>query len=349
MPKSLTGSGVLVYDYVYNTVRLKNKQSPIIRMDFRLHQLQTYKYDAKLRDFVFHGNWWPDSLLRVWGRIDTGTAFLLFECDTTPEWNGNATPIVPLYMGRVYPEDGKIQKDALARWNRSCAIFAGTAFQYNGTNESSAYTESEFFLYNNPVSRASRTLLPLLRDRSYVPHPGNGIDSVILKEGSLGKGYQAFVLSWNTGPEKMEPNRMDASGRQYQRAWQKPGNDEYKGWFNPSRYSEKVHVSPPRLVNTQEGNCGMLENCWLMNPLNLEDETEISTNSPCDTNEERTYLFYRVSGISPFTKRPGTAYRPAGLAIVADDKHELMQLPRLLRIEFNPAVIQVESGKKNSL
>lgn len=245
-------------------------------------------------------NWWPDSLVRINGQVDESRVVLLIQADNTPAFENNVVPVTPLYMGQL---ESYANDDTLGD-----ALWAGTAFDTG--NEAASHK----FDFNDPKPyRNVESYMPVMK--SYPRSPGNGIDNVIIKRSRLGARYQAHYIAWNVAPNSMPPDRVGKDGGQYSLSWQSQDNDEYKYQFNPSVYSNKVHTSRAYIVHPDEGVRGYLPYMILLSPLGLlnGDRLKVRKNTCPDTHD--IYKFFNVDAISPITKRPATAYRPAGLGI----------------------------------
>ncbi|OBR67749.1 hypothetical protein A7K91_08420 [Paenibacillus oryzae] len=195
------------------------------------------------------------------------------------------------------------------------ALFAGTAFNRNGADLVQALKRSAEFDYDDASIR-QETLFPIMKD--YPHYPSNGVDSVMVKRNKYGSRYQAHYLSWNTPPNAMPPDREDSGGRKHPRAWKNFLNKQHNYQFNPSRYSGKAHSSRALVIHPEDGTFGTLRNVILTSPLTIMNGDELkAVKNYCDAeNKYEVYSYYLVEGISPLTKRPSTAYRPAAIAIL---------------------------------
>ncbi|MCU5299651.1 hypothetical protein [Bacillus paranthracis] len=265
--------------------------SPWVKITLRNTNIQGV--DAKT-------NWWPDSLVRINGQVDKSRVVLLIQADNTPAFEKNVVPVVPLYMGQL---ESYANDDTLGD-----ALWAGTAFDTGNEDASHKFDFNDTKPYRNVES-----YMPVMK--SYPRSPGNGIDNVIIKRSRLGARYQAHYIAWNVAPNAMPPDRIGKDGGQYSKSWQTQDNDEYKYQFNPSVYSNKVHTSRAYIVHPDEGVRGYLPYMILLSPLGLlnGDRLKVRQNTCPDTHD--IYRFFNVDAISPITKRPATAYRPAGFGI----------------------------------
>ncbi|MEC0276797.1 hypothetical protein [Peribacillus frigoritolerans] len=267
-------------------------QSPIVKSDIRATFLEDINYPKQ------YTNWWADSEIRVQGQIDANNVFVILQADNVPAWENNIVPTVPFYFGEIDPID---PGDA------AVAMFAGTV--PSGDDE----TEVGGYDFGDPNSTAGARILPILKN--YPNHPSNGIDSVMLSRAKFGARYQEYFLSWNTAPDAMPPDRENATGKQYPRAWNNIYNNEFKYQFNPSRYSGKVHTSKIYVVHPEEGVRGSLSKAIGLSALNFNAGKLRIRKQNCPTKIYDVYRFHMVGAVSPLTKRPATVYRPIGLGI----------------------------------
>ncbi|HFU7053811.1 TPA: hypothetical protein ACGN81_000695 [Bacillus cereus] len=277
-----------VYDY---TDKPELMMSPWIKSTFR---------NPKLTNIDADTNWWPDSMVRITGQVDQSRVVLLIQADKTPAFDNNSVPVVPVYMGKL---ESYAADDTIAD-----ALWAGTAY-----DEGSEVSSHKFDFESKAPFRDVKKYMP--RTKAYPKSPGNGIDNIIIKRSRFGARYQAHYLSWNVPPNMMPPDRKSTTGGQYPTAWQNHENDEYKYQFNPSVYSNKVHTSRAYIVHPEEGVRGYMPYIVLLSPLGLlnGDKLKVRQNTCPDTHD--IYRFFTVDAISPITKLPATAYRPAGLGI----------------------------------
>ncbi|WP_151734139.1 PKD domain-containing protein ['Paenibacillus yunnanensis' Narsing Rao et al. 2020] len=199
------------------------------------------------------------------------------------------------------------------------ALFSGSALSSGRADAERALQASGSFDYDDAGER-QELLLPMMKD--YVHYPSNGIDSVMVKRTKYGARYQAHYIAWAVPSNSMPPVRENAAGSKHPRAWTSYANDAYKYQFNPSRYSDKAHSSRATLIHPEDGKYGTLRNVILVPPLTIMngDELKASKDSCADDENDRydVYSYYLVEGISPLTKRPATAFRPAGLGILKE-------------------------------
>lgn len=256
--------------------------------------------NPKLTNVNVDTNWWPDSLVRITGQVDADRVVLLIQADTTPAFENNVVPVTPIYLGRL---ESYASDDTIAD-----ALWAGTAFDEGDEASSHAFN----FESKTPFRNVSK-YMP--RTKTYPKSPGNGIDNVIIKRSRFGARYQAHYIAWNIPSNIMPPDRKGNNGGQYPTAWQSHDNDEYKYQFNPSLYSGRVHTSRAYIIHPDEGVRGYMPYVVLLSPLGLlnGDKLKVRQNTCPDTHD--IYRFFTVDAISPITKMPATAYRPAGLGI----------------------------------
>lgn len=209
-----------------------------------------------------------------------------------------------------------IQTDKGADGNPA-ALFSGTAATKEGANLEASLKASEMFDFDSSKG-TQKVLLPVMKD--YLHYPSNGLDSVMVKRTKLGARYQAHYIAWAVPSSSMPPMREDDKQRQYPRAWNQYSEESYLYQFNPSRYSDKVHSSRPILVHPEDGKFGTLRNVILTSPLTIMNGDELITAkdqcAPEEKDRYELYSYYLVEGLSPLTKKPATAYRPAGLGIL---------------------------------
>lgn len=282
-----TGSPVFEYTKFVED----RQQSPFVKSTLR---------NPNLADTDVATNWWPDSLVRVKGFVDASTLFIIMQADSTPAFMNNVVPSVPIYWGKFDSfKEGDVGNHAL---------WAGTAFDTGTEAASHAFDQKSSTPYRNTAD-----FLPI--QKTYPNYPGNGVDNIIVKRSELGSRYQAYYLSWNTAPQNMPPDRVGKDGGQYPLSWTTQDNDEYKYKFNPSMYSQKIHTSRAYLIHPDEGVRGYLPKMVILSPMGLvnEDKLKVRTATCPDTFD--IYRFFLTSAISPVSKRPGTAYTPAGIGI----------------------------------
>lgn len=284
-------NGAGSYVFTYTDYDDDVYQSPFMKCSLR---------NANLVQTDVATNWWPDSLVTVRGFIDDSTVFIIVQADPTPAFENNVVPVVPIYWGKFESfKEGDIWNDAL---------WGGTAFDTGDENGSHSFD----FKSTTPY-RDSSKFMPV--QKTYPNYPGNGIDNIIVKRAQLGARYQAYYLSWNTAPQNMPPDRVGVDGGQYPLSWMTQANDEYKYKFNPSIYSQKVHTSRAYLIHPDEGVRGYLPRMVVLSPLGLLDGDKLKVRTATCPDQFDIYRFFLTSAISPVTKRPGTAYTPAGIGI----------------------------------
>lgn len=319
--KRQTGTDEETGDPIYKAILVKPElnvmQSPISCCITRyakepIEDLYNETYEV----FQNHTNWWFDSKISVKGYVDDKAIFLILQADTTPAWEDNIVPSIPLYFGLLEPfkDDSGNSLDYNA-----VAFFAGTAPDV-GLAEIPKFDFDDYdkTLFQTPIT-------PILKE--YPRHPSNGVDTVTVQRARKGARYQAYYLSWNTVSDDIIPDRSDKhvtdfSGntfdRDYPRAWMHSQSDEYMYWFNPSRYSGKIHTSKIYVMHPEEGLVGSLYHAIGMSAVGIVGGKIRVLVDPCGTNKYEYYRYSIVDGISPLTKRPGTVYRPIGLGILDD-------------------------------
>lgn len=282
-------TGVPVFEYTESYP--ERFQSPFAKSTLR---------NPNLSDTDVATNWWPDSLVRVKGSIDTGHLFIILQADNTPAFMNNVVPTVPVYWGEFESfKDGDVGNHAL---------WTGTAFDTGSEKASHSFDFKSATPY-----RRTEDFMPI--GKTYPNYPGNGIDNIIVKRSELGSRYQAYYLSWNAAPQKMPPDRVGEDGGQYPLSWTTQENDEYKYKFNPSVYSGKIHTSRAYLIHPDEGVRGYLPKMVILSPMGLVDEDKLKVRTGTCPDTFDIYRFFLTSAISPVSKRPGTVYTPAGIGI----------------------------------
>ncbi len=229
------------------------------------------------------------------------------------------------------------------------AIFSGTALTRDRATAEAALAASGRFDYDD-VDLKQPLLLPMLKE--YQGSPSNGIDSVMVNRNKYGARYQAHYLSWALAPNDMPPLREDSKGHKHPRAWNNYLTDVYKFKFNTSRYSEKTHSSRATLIHPEDGKFGTLRNVILVSPLTIMNGDELEVvKDHCAPDEDKfsIYSYMLVEGISPLTKRPATAFRPAGLGIIKEG-YDLPEIPPDppappdLLVALTPPYVEVVAG-----
>ncbi|MFF2017224.1 PKD domain-containing protein [Paenibacillus sp. NPDC058177] len=227
-------------------------------------------------------------------------------------------------------------------------LFSGTAYNKEGAAVDTVMKQSANLDYDN-VSIKQEITMPIMKE--YPSYPSNGVDSVMVKRTKYGARYQAHYLSWNVPSNIMPPARENSKGQKHPRAWNNYTNPQYKYQFNPSRYSDKAHSSRALLVHPEDGTFGTLRNVILVSPLTIMNGDELkAVKDHCDEeNKYEVYSYYLVEGISPLTKRPATAFRPAGLGILKAG-YTLPEIPPLppappaLVAQIDPDYSVIEEG-----
>lgn len=233
---------------------------------------------------------------------------------------------------------------------KPAALFAGTALSKERASAEAALVASGNFDFDD-VSLKQDVILPVMKD--YKEYPSNGVDSVMVKRTKYGARYQAHYLAWALPPNLMPPTRQDADEHKYPRAWNRYDNAAYHYQFNPSRYSEKAHSSRAMLIHPENGKFGTLRNVILVSPLTIMNGDELQAvkdNCAPEEGKYQTFSYYLVEGISPLTKRPATAFRPAGLGILREgfdlpDIPPPPPAPPDFIVNISPAYSTVEEGE----
>ncbi|OBR67750.1 hypothetical protein A7K91_08425 [Paenibacillus oryzae] len=286
--------------YTVTLAHLDRMQSPIMTAGLRTKLLDNY-YSSGLSAPAQFTNWWYDSELSIKGHMTPTNLFLIIQADNVPAPEGNLVPSIPLYFGKIDPiEEG----------DEAYAMFVGSVPP--GTSLSSI----ENYDFDNTTRLPS--ILPLLK--SYPKYPANGLDSVMMSRSKLGSRYQAYYLSWNAPANAIPPERSK-NGKDYPRAWNGAENPLYKYSFNPSRYSQKVHTSKVYLIHPEEGVRGSLKDTIALSALSF-NANKLRVRKELCPNEYDVFRYFLVEGISPFTKKPGTQYRPAGIGLYVNTVDE---------------------------
>jgi hypothetical protein len=273
-------------------------QSPIATSIVRTSRLE----DLYSEDYEYpqqQTNWWSDSEIRVQGNVTSDSLFLMIQADNVPAWEGAVVPTIPLYFSKI---------DALDTGDNAYAFFTGTV----AAGDVSADAVANFDMDDPSRTNFVSTILPILK--TYPGKPSNGVDTVMITRSKFGARYQEYFLSWNTGPNLMPPDRSNL-GKDYPRAWNNFKQEEYKFQFNPSRYSDKVHSSKIYLVHPEEGVRGSLSSTIGLSALNFNSGKLRVRREHCPTPKYDIYRYFLAEGVSPLTKRPGTAFRPIGVGI----------------------------------
>jgi len=265
-------------------------QSPIVPINIRRHSLDNVYKDNDLGIDIYDTNWWEDSDIKVKGQLDYRTIFLIIEADNTSAFEGNVVSTVPFYFGEIDLEETE---------ERTIVLITGTT--PNETNYN--FDDSS----NEPIE----TILPL--SKTYESNPANAINNVMVMKNKNGSYYKSHYLSWNTISNLVSPDRI--GNNKYPRSWGQNSEDEFLYQFNPSGYSEEGMSSEISVISPEEGVRGNLRLCVAINPLSLIDEDKLKATSEFCPNKYDYYIFKEISGISPFTSRPSTVYRPMGIGI----------------------------------
>lgn len=278
-------------------------QSPIIQAGLRTNLLEQY-YSADYGSAVQYTNWWHDSEITIKGNLTEDSFFFVVQCDNVPAPEGNLVPSIPFYFGKI---------DALEEGDNPYALFAGSVpvVDVSGAFDIKLKAIAEYD-YDNTTTRLPN-IMPLMK--SYPKYPANGLDNVMVSRSKLGARYQSHYLSWNAPANDMPPARTSADGkRDYSRAWNNAENPIYKYQFNPSRYSQKVHTSKVYIIHPEEGVRGSLKDAIALSAMSFNASKLRVKKAHCPDQFDM-YRYFLVEGVSPFTKKPGTQYRPAGIGL----------------------------------
>lgn len=287
-------------------IKPTNMQSPLVEIDYRHPDTGGTHYDFSIGSFVTLGNYWSGSLMRLSGYVDAGTAVFILQCDTSPSFQINATPIVPIYMGEI--ELSSNYREEPSDTSMLDAIFGGSVpkgpmsavplYDFDIITESSNYVP----------------IMPLLKE--FDNSLGNGLTNIIIRRTKEGGRYIKHYVSTLVPTNEMVPDRVhDVNNLEYPRAWQQATNREYDYRFNPSSYTEDVTAGEAYVVHPELGMTGTLRHMLLTNPLSIVNgDTLRITDDFCD-DSFTDYTYHLVEGVSPITKRPSIHYRPMGIAV----------------------------------
>lgn len=270
-------------------------QSPIIQAGMRSNLLEK-NFEDKYNYAVQYTNWWHDSEISIKGHLTDTNAFFIIQCDNVPAPEGNLVPTIPLHFGLI---------DALEEGDKPYALFAGSVPIVSSIEGVATYD------YDNTTKKLPN-IMPLLK--AYPKYPANGLNNIIISRSKLGARYQSHYFAWNAPPHLIPPQRTSKNGRDYPRAWNNAESPLYKYAFNPSRYSEKVHTSKVYIVHPEEGIRGSLKDTLALSALSFNASKLRVRKSNCP-DEFDVYRYFLVEGVSPFTSKPGTQYRPAGIGL----------------------------------
>jgi hypothetical protein len=81
-------------------------QSPILEMDYRNVNVETYASLPADGYRRHETNWFNDATITLSGFIDVRTALFLMQADSSPAFDKNIVPLTPLYMGDIDPMEG---------------------------------------------------------------------------------------------------------------------------------------------------------------------------------------------------------------------------------------------------
>lgn len=283
-PIKNTGSASAGYSFEKAEFDLLRMQSPMMKIKTR---------DTGTATNGWLTNWWSDSKIRVEGLVSNKTVSIIIQADNTAAYDDNNVPTIPLYMGQIVPlnaEDG----------NES-VLFGGMAV-----------SDSKFD-YTDTKPLVTTPLLPV--EKKYPKNPGNGIDNLIVKRSKYGAYYQAYYLSFLTAPDTMPPDRSSTDGKQYVSSWKNERNDEYGFKFSPSSYDKKTHVSRAYVVHPEEGHRGYLKDMIMTSSMGHLNGDTLKLKVAACPNVFQHFKYFVVDAVSPMTKRPATAFSPAGFGI----------------------------------
>ncbi|MBG9790441.1 hypothetical protein [Brevibacillus laterosporus] len=300
-------------------------QSPIIQGGLRTNLLEQY-FSEDYGTAVQYTNWWHDSEISIKGNLSEDSFFFILQCDNVPAPEGNLVPSIPFHFGKL---------DALEEGDEPYALFAGSV-PFTKNSGSSLETQLKSIAeydYDDTTTRMPN-IMPLMK--SYPKFPANGLDNIMINRSKLGARYQSHYLSWNAPANEIPPARTSEDGkRDYPRAWNNAENPLYKYSFNPSRYSQKVHTSKVYVIHPEEGVRGSLKDTIALSALSFHANKLRVKKTNCP-DEFDVFRYFLVEGVSPFTKKPGTQYRPAGIGLYHSS------------VDKNGTEINTESSAKKS-
>lgn len=287
-------------------------QSPLVECDFRHPELSKLAYNPNFGEIINTGNYWPDSNVLLKGQVDEGTASFVIRSDTSPSFELNAVPIIPIFLGEADNLKGYEKKDGDI--SQMDIVFGGTVPK---VATAKAVPGFDFDVVDR--TKFYIPLTPLMRP--FEPSMGNGLDNIIVRRAKNGARYSAHYVSTAVAPQLMPPDRIhDETGMKYPRAWQQSSNSEYNYKFNPSRATGDITAGEMYLMHPEDGMRGTIRHTILSNPLSIFNEDTLRvTDDWCPPGEEKGYqdfTYFLVDGISPVTKKPSIHYRPMGLAIL---------------------------------
>lgn len=285
-----------IYNFAIYDARPNYMQSPYvpIRMKIPTVTKQT-EYGSVMGNLTTQNNWWYDSTVRMYGYVDNISINIIFQADKSAAYTRNTVPSIPLFIGKF------ISLDPADKGNY--AISAGSALEDFDDN----------FDFDNPVNMNESVMCPLLKN--YVAFPGDGVDRIMVYRGKFGARYQSHVLSWDAPPNLMPPSRQRSTDKaEYPQAWVSlPHIKEVK--FNSSEYTEKVHTSRAYITHPEEGYRGYFPQFIVLPPMSIVEGDKLKVRKATCPDSFDVYRFYLTEAISPFSKIPGTPYRPAGIGI----------------------------------
>lgn len=272
-------------------------QSPIVTIRLRCDDLEPDIYANSNKDEankIYATSWWYDSLIRMQGWLDDKKFFFAIRADTGGAWENNTVPFVPLFFGQFDPEKaGDVGNTAL---------FAGTAEENTTPN----------FNYDD-IEANLDPLYPILKE--YPENASNGVDTVMVHRGAYGARYQSYYLSLHSAPHEMKPLRAKGNLK-YPRAYNQVESPVFSYQYNPSNYSNRVLCSKIQLIHPDEGPRGSLPFSIGLNPMSLRRGAKLKVPTTfCPDPIYNWYYYFLFEGRCPFTRRPGVAYRPAGVGI----------------------------------
>jgi hypothetical protein len=273
-------------------------QSPVSPVHLRIPTLEKKDEQLGVQHLVNQTNWSTDSKIKVVGRIERDHLVLIIRADAQGAFDNNRVPSIPIFWGKFK------SFDPVDTGNH--ALQAGSAFKTDNPN----------FDFDDPTrfyKEEDMSLMPLLKN--YIMHPSSGIDSIMVHRGKYGTRYQAHYFSWDTPSNNMPPARVGPNGGEYPDAWLQPGSLVHSYRFNPSVSTNEVDVTPAYIIHPGEGKRGWLPHVYMLNPLSMMtmDKIKVRTGACPDTFD--VYRYFITGAVSPYSKRPGTAYRQAGMAI----------------------------------
>lgn len=133
-----------------------------------------------------------------------------------------------------------------------------------------------------------KNIVEVLYPSSWGNDTANGVTDVCMLKTRGGAYYQAHRLSYSTPDEQMT-----------------------RVAFNPSRWTEKFHLSPVSVVHPFDGYRGLLKNVMVVDSMSIAplDELVVNKGSTDPQKPEETYMYFKVNcPYSAFVSGPNAFY-----------------------------------------